>query len=93
MKTGVRYDFSLLSGHYWSSGTEGRAGFQVAGGEAVKVSSKLTLFPLSVCPPFQNQYIVPRDEQCWSKRDDQFALVHELCLRPSVLMCCLCKYH
>lgn len=59
MKTGVRYGFSLLSGHYWSNRTEGRAGFQVAGGEALRVSSKLTLFPLSVCPPFQNQYIVP----------------------------------
>lgn len=57
----------MLSGHHLLIRSRGRS--QVAGAEALRVRSKLTLFPSNVCFPLsQLQHPCPRGEQCWNKR-------------------------
>lgn len=42
---------------------------QVDGAEALRIGSKLTLFPLNMCSPLcQHWHPCHRGEQCWSKR-------------------------
>ena len=56
----------LLRGQHHSTGC--RVNSQAAGAEALRVRSKMALFPLSVCShPSQHWHIFPKGEQCWAR--------------------------